>query len=291
MDKKELFERYEKGLGSEGKTRSLYLNYAQDFLNYGNGSFEREVVNKYLDKMKRRKYSDGTLNFVFRVIRTLYNRNAHELMLKGIEWPFRRGETPQIREDRIVAPALDPGVIVEFIEAIKEKGEPEEKAYLALSTTFALRREEMLELGDDDVHIKDKTIHIKTVKHGRERTHVIPEQILPALNGFSFSNHISEFALLTIWYKIEWKANFPHTDQIGWHSIRRTVNTLLLDELPENVVMSFLRWKQRTSSHMPYRYSAQRFVGRDATATRVIGEAKDVDSKVFAVHPFLEHWR
>jgi len=291
MDKDELLEQYQKGLGSEGKTRRLYLRYAQDFLDYGDASFERETVLKFLDRLKRKKYSDGTLNFVFRVIRTLYNRNSDALRKEGIDWPFRRGETPQIRENKIVAPALDPDVIVEMIEKMLTVGLPEEKAFLALSTTFGLRREEMIELEPSDISIKDRSIHIKTLKHGRERTHLIPPQIVPALEGYSFDNHLSEFALLGIWYRIEWKINFPHQDQVGWHSIRRTLNTLLMDQLPENTVMSFLRWKQRTSSHMPYRYSAQTFIGRDTTATRVIGEAKDVDGKVFQVHPFIKYWR
>lgn len=291
MEKGELLAQYQKGLGSEGKTRRLYLRYAQDFLDYGDGSFERETVLKFLDRLKRKKYSDGTLNFVFRVIRTLYNRNSDALRNDGIDWPFRRGETPQIRENKIVAPALDPDIIIEMIEKMLTDGSPEEKAFLALSTTFGLRREEMLELEPSDISIRDRSIHVKTLKHGRERTHLIPDQIVPALEGYSFANHFSEFALLGVWYRIEWKTDFPHQDQVGWHSIRRTLNTLLMDQLPENTVMSFLRWKQRTSSHMPFRYSAQTFIGRDTTATRVIGEAKDVDSKVFQVHPFIKYWR
>jgi len=287
MDKALLLENYIKRLGSTGKTRHLYIRYASEFLDYAEkheDGLDRAVINEYVASLVGKNYSDGTVNFAFRVIRTLFGRN-------DIEWPFARGEAPQIREDEINAPALDPDVIIEMIEAVKRGSEADERAFLAIASTYGTRKVEMVELRQSDVDLKSKTIHVATAKHGRERTHSIPEQILPYLAGYDFNSGISEFSLFTLWYRVEHRIKLPHIDQVGFHSIRRTLNTVLLDDLPESVVMSFLRWKQRTSSHMPFRYSAQRFVGREGTETKVVGEAKDVDSKVFAVHPFLEHWR
>lgn len=284
MNNTELLENYSKRLGSTGKTRNLYLRFAGDFLDYASGNLNRETIDKYIARLKRRKYSDGSVNLIFRIIRTLFNRNK-------IDWPFGRGESPQIREDRIQAPALDPDIIGEMIETVKKKGAPDEKAFLAISTTYATRRIEMVELSTQDVNITDKIIHITTAKHGRERTHMIPEEIVPYLEPYDFDNKMSESGLFNLWYRFEYLIDLNHTNQVGWHSVRRTLNTLLLDDLPEATVMSFMRWKQRTSSHMPYRYSAQRFVGREGMSTKVVGGAKDVDSKVFAVHPFLRYWR
>jgi hypothetical protein len=96
--------------------------------------------------------------------------------------------------------------------------------------------------------------------------------------------------MLGVWYRIEHRVKFTHVPQVGWHSVRRTLNTLLRDKLPENTVQSFLRWKQRTSSNMSFRYSAQKFVGREGTTSKVTGDFADVDTKVFAAHPFLGHW-
>lgn len=291
MDKLEILKNYSKGLGSKGKTRSLYLRYAEDFLDYAGNSFDREIIDKYLDHLRRKhKYSDGSVNFVFRVIRTLFNRSEVALRQEGIEWPFRRGESPQIREDNIKAPALDPNLIIEMIQATKSGGAPDEIAFLALSTTYGLRKVEMVELSESDVKLKDRAIHIATAKHGRERTHLIPESIVPYLAQYDFNDTISEFGIFVLWYRLEYKIGLTHTEQVGFHSVRRTLNTLLHDKLPELTVMSFMRWKQRTSSHMPFRYSAQSFVGREGISTKVIGEALDVDSKVFAVHPFIKYW-
>ena len=41
---------------------------------------------------------------------------------------------------------------------------------------------------------------------------------------------------------------------------------------------------------MPYRYSAQKFVGKEGESTKVVGEALEVDSKIFKKHPFVSHW-
>lgn len=288
MHSKEILERYMNSLASTGKTRNQYERFAKEFLDFSDGDFNRATINKYIEHLKRKHhYSDGSINFAFRVVRTMHSRSLEK---EGIEWPFRRGESPSIREDKILAPALHPQTLGKIIYAVRGKGQPAERAFLALSTTYALRRIEMVELGWEDVRLKDRTIHIATAKHGRERTHLIPEVILPYLADYDFSEKRSENFVFTLWYQIEHSIGMKHTDQVGWHSIRRSLNTMLLRVLPEATVMSFLRWKQRTSSHMPYRYSAQRFVGEEGESTEVVGDALDVDNEVFRVHPFLGFW-
>lgn len=292
MDKKDIFDRYAKGLGSEGKTRSLYLKYASDYLEYSDGKFDRETVLKYLEKLKRKyKYSDGTLNFIFRVVRTLYNRNSAQFANEGIEWAFRRGETPQIREKNIQAPALHPRTIERMISGVRENGAVDEAAFLALSSCYGLRRVEMIELKADDIKSRDRIIHITTAKHGRERSHQIPEEILPYLKNYDFDQPISEFALLSVWYRLEYNIKLKHIERVGFHSIRRTLNTLLARQLSDVTVKSFLRHKQRTSSDMTYRYSAVTFVGEEEESTELTSDAQSTDSEVFAIHPFIEFWR
>ena len=285
MTKEKLLEQYAKGLASTGKTRNLYLKFAGDFLDYAEGDFSRDKVSKYMEHLHREHhYGDGSTNFAFRVVRTLFSRNS-------LEWPFRRGESPSIREDNIEAPALHPDIIAELITAVKKFGSPVEQSFLALSTTYGLRREEMVNLQAEDIRLKDKTIHIETVKNGRERTHVIPDVIVPYLS-YDFNQERSDYFLFALWYQIEHLINLPHTHKVGWHSVRRTVNTMLGKRIPDkNIVMSFMRWKQRTSSDMTYRYSAIKFVGREGTSTEVVGDALSVDNEVFKVHPFINLWR
>jgi len=276
---------YERNLSSKGRLRNFYIKVARNFLEFSDGRRDKEAVLEFLESFRRRGYRENSLRTIFAIVRALYKRNDWD-------WPFARAEGPSPSEEEIEAPALDPSVIVEMIQAAKKNIlSPLEAAYLALSTTYGLRRVEMMELKSQDINLKDRTIHIMTAKHGRERTHLIPEQIIPYLSKYSFKDHLSEYKMFILFIAIEYKIGLEHIPRVGWHSIRRTLNTLLLDQLPQNIVMSFLRWKQRTSSFMPYRYSAIRFVGRGGIATKVVGEFKEVDQKVFSVHPFLSSWR
>lgn len=287
MDNAELLANYLKMLGSKGNTRAIYQGFAKDFLDYANGKFDRETVDKYLNHLRHKHgYANGSINFVFRVVRTLFGRNK-------IEWPYPRGESPQIREDKIQAPALHPNTIIRMIEAVKKYGTAAEKAFLALATTYGLRRVEMVELSSENIRLKDRTIHIATAKHGRERTHLIPEQILPYLAAYDFDKEISEFFIFTLWYQLENRINLDHIPRVGFHSVRRTVNTMLARKLSEITVKSFMRHKQRTSADMTFRYSAVKFVGEPEESVEVIGGALQADTDVFAegVHPFVEYWK
>lgn len=288
IDAKGYLETYSKQLASQGSNRIQLLRYASDFLDYleaSEGDISRENVQRYLDRLKKKHgYSDSTMNLVFRALKRVFETN-------GVQWPFRRGDSPRINEDDVNAPALDPDVIIELIKAAKSRKDNRIKAFMAISTTYGTRRTEMLELTQKDVNLKDAVLHIGTLKHGRDRMHLIPQPIIPYLEAYNFDERVSSFSLLMDWYRLENAIGMQRIEGVGWHSVRRTLNTLLMKELPEATVMSFLRWKQRTSSHMPYRYSAQRFVGKDGIQVQVVGNALDVDTAVFQVHPFLEAWQ
>ena len=285
QDNSELLARYESGLGSISKTRKLYVRFIRDFLEYAEGDLSREKIMQYMSHLKTtHKYSDGTVNLIFRAIRTMYSRN-------GIPWLFRHGDSPRIREGNVKVPALHPNKIIQMIEAVKQGDLANEKAFLALSTTYGLRKGEMAELIQKDIRLKDKTIHIATLKHGRERTHIIPPEILPYLKGYNFDTKVTDASLFILWYLLEYRIGLKHIPRVGFHSIRRTINTLLGKKLSDSTVKSFMRHKQRTSQDMTYRYSAVTFVGEEEESVEVVGDALDVDNEVFRVHPFLEFWR
>jgi len=275
-----LLDNYERSLRSEGVTRNLYLSYARRFLDFASDrALDRKAVEDYLKLLRKKGYSDGTVNFAFRVIRRVYICN-------GIPWDFRRGEAPQIRQSEVFAPALDPEDITEMITA-REKLTQQERAFLALSTAYGLRRTELANITQSDLDLNSDTIFVATAHRGRQRYHIIPVEIKPYLEDYNFAP-MNEFDASTIFLSIEYKAGLEHIDGVGWHAIRRTLDTLLLDQLPEATVADFMRWKSR--GVMPQRYYATKFVGRKG-GTVVSKASRSVDEKVFAVHPFLPHWR
>lgn len=269
--------------GLSPTNQAPFVKYARMYLDYSGGIHDRATVETFLAKLRKSGFKDSSLDFIFRIIRTLFRRN-------GWEWEFRRSEGPQVQEDQVDAPALDTDLIGEMIIAAKSGVlTPEEAAYLSLSTIYGLRRTELGALTQADVNLADKTLYVATAKHGRARTHMIPSQLIPTLSLHEF-RPVSNFRLQCIWEFIEYRIGFTHIQRVGWHSIRRTLISSLLDYLAPYTVYSFLRWKQASSQDMLFRYSAVRFIGRGASTTRVFGEAQDVDQKVFEVHPFLALW-
>jgi integrase len=287
-----LYDHYESRLASKGFNRTQYLKWVKAFLEYCEGSdFKAEAnfqdedavrskIQEYFVKLKR-QYGDGSLGTIWSILRAFFNRNH-------LEWPFGKGEAPSQSEDKKQHPALDPELVKEIILAVREKGSPEEQAFLALSTTYGLRRGELLALTPEEFKLKDRIIYVATLKHGRARSHLIPEEIIPYLEGYDFSQRISLSTLAILWYKIEDKAGLTHYPRVGFHSIRRTLNTVLERDFKGEEIKTFLRHK--SGNDMTMAYTATKFITREGATNKLAAVLSDLDKRVFEVHPFLPAW-
>lgn len=284
-ERDDLLQKYASNLPDD-RYRNHYVSYASNFLDSA-AALDKESINKYLAKLKRRGKSPGTINFAFRVIRTLFNVNR-------LEWPFRRGEGPQIGQRDEYKPALDPELIRIMIEAAKSgKLASAPACFLALSTVYGLRREEMCDLEPGDLDFEANTIFISTVKSGRERYHLIPEEIKPYLEAHDFSQRYRLGQMSQLFWVVVNGAGLQalKPQRLGWHSIRRTVKTLLdKSGLDLFTVHSFMRWKGvEREFAMDMRYHASHFVGLEGTT--VVTEEAESDKEIFEKHPLLEFWR
>lgn len=271
-----------------------YIGHVRRFVAFCKGDLSRRTIDRFLEHMKEEGYADGTVDLAFRVLRRFF-------IVNGLEWPYRRGEGPVIREREVYAPALDPTLIAELIAAaVAGKLDTEETGCLALATVFGVRRAELAALTPDDLRLDEGLLFIETAKHGRQRWHLIPGEIQEPLSRLKEKLPLgSPMRITNIWYRIEEKTGLAEirqerkakgeTWEIGWHSIRRALDHLLIDAgLPLPTVMDFMRWKR--ANLMPARYYSVPFVGRE-TSLRLGGEDRRVDEQVFKVHPFLPMWR
>ena len=284
-EKDDLLQKYASNL-PDSKYRNQYIGYARRFLEYAD-ALDKESINTYLAKLKRQEKSPGTINFAFRVIRTLFNVNK-------LDWPFRRGEAPLIRQRDEYKPALDPELIKIMVEAAKDGRLGTSPAcFLALSSVYGLRREEMCDLELGDVDLKAGTIFINTLKRGRERYHLIPEEIKPYLEGHDFSKRYSLTQMSQLFWVVVNRSGLEalRPKRLGWHAIRHTVSTLLDDSgLSLYAVHDFMRWKGvERGLAMDMRYHASHFVGLGED--RVVTEEAESDKEIFEKHPLLEFWR
>ncbi len=284
-ERDDLLQKYASNL-PDSRSRNHYVSYAKSFLDSAD-ALDKESINRHLARLKRQGKSAGTVNFAFRVIRTLFNVNK-------LDWPFRRGEAPLIRQRDEYKPALDPELIRIMVDAAKAgKLEGAPACFLALSTVYGLRREELCDLESGDLDLEANTIFINTVKRGRERYHLIPAEIKPYLGRHDFSQRYNLTQMSQLFWVVVNRSGLEalRPQRLGWHCIRHTVKTLLDDSgLSPYAVHSFKRWKSvEREFAMDVRYHASHFVGLDGT--RVVTQEAESDKEIFEKHPMLEMWR
>jgi len=288
MTREEIYKRYELNLAAAARKKS-YLNVAEHFLTHANG-LDRESIDRYIAGLKK-KYKPGTVNLQFRIIRRVFAVN-------GLEWPYKRGEAPQIKQRDESRPQLHPDIIHDMVAvALNDKLWPHEAYYLALSTTYGLRRGEMTGLNGRDFDRNLTTLYVATEKGGRERYHLIPPEIRLFIEGHDLADRYADSTLNQMFHKIIAKSGNKDPreygiERIGWHSIRSSVTRgLIVNGLDIIRVGKFMRWKTVSGDiAMPARYYDGQVIGKEGFAP-IVDEAKE-DEEVFEkYHPFLPFWR
>ena len=259
--------------GAKPSTKAQYLAHIKSFLKFikNKKNPDRLDIFRYIKYLRGKGYKESYLDFIVR-------RPLKKLWIDGFElsWPLKSHEEPRENEEDTTAPMLPNEDIIKLINWTRLFGENDKKVALALSTVYALRRHEITRVTKEDIDSKESTILIRTAKKGRVRRHLIPTEIFGLLATYDFPQ-VSETALSTMFGEICSKAEIKRPEKAGWHSIRRAVDTYLVDQgLNDAVIDGFLRWK--TSGIMRRRY--------------YIKDDKDIDELIFkSHHPFLRYWK
>jgi len=286
MNKTELLEKYSSNL-SGSKNHNHYMSYARDFLGYAK-ELDKGNITKYVEHLRRKRMSPGTVNFAYRVVRRLF-------IVNGLEWPFNRGEAPLISQRDEYKAILAPNIIETMISKAKNGGlATDEGAFLALSTTYGLRREEMVNLQPGDLSLRNNTIYVATLKHGRQRYHLIPPEIKPYLKDHNFETRYSLTIMSQMFWRVVNKSSleFLKQSRLGWHSIRHSLDRQLAKAgMNPFAIKAFLRWKGGSGElAMPERYYGGITIGFEGAHTEAIEAIED--EEVFEkYHPFLGLWK
>jgi integrase len=258
------------------------LRYAEMFCHTATDT-SKGSLDQFMEEV-RTHYKDSTVRYIFNVLKRMYK-------IAGLKWPYRSADTPVVRERTVFAPMLDPDIIQEMIHAAKVQLPSRIAFYLAISTVYGCRRAELAQLDKPDIDLKERLIYIETKKSGRERYHLIPDEVYPFVErGRKLIHPMTTKTMDRMWRRIENAIQFPHVKGVGWHSVRRTLDKMLLEQnLPISTVMDFLRWK-RSERDMAYRYAQGTVIGRDTVEHDITIRDRAVDEKVFEVHPFLPLW-
>lgn len=309
MDKTRILEQFTANLAhSSPATRSARAAYARRWLDFASDvspeQWNQNLVQRFMAQMEKEGYAAGTRRNIYDIVRctfaaakTVWEAEKNRVVA-GIDpkdpsavpellkllvtspptWPMARRDGPVVTDRDEVKPVLTIEEIEAMIRTVKDGSLGTAAAcFLALATTYGLRREEMRRIEPGDLDYSGGTIFISTAKGGNPRIHHLAGEILPYVKQHDFREVHSLFNISRQYMLIEAKAGVRHPDGAGFHAIRRRLDAILMDELPVPAVRLFLRWKMRSSSDMPLRYYSKDLAENDAEA--------------FSVNPFLELWK
>ena len=111
--------------------------------------YDRDDVVRYLCHLREQGYRQSSIDVMVRPVKLL----AH---IQG--WSFPRLAMPKVRDDDVSRPMLSHDEVCLMIKRGKEVLSARELAYLALSTTYGLRREELSSLGRIDGKVTVNTV-------------------------------------------------------------------------------------------------------------------------------------
>ena len=264
-------------------TLTSYLQTAKRFLDFlGNNQQPTDKdFRRYFLHRRDQGITERTLRKEFVHLKKLAAANDWP-------WPFTSDDTPAPEEEPF-APAFTPEEIQTLIKA-QDKYSKGERFYLAVSTTWGLRREELLRIRKRDYN--ETTIKIKTAKRGRRVEHLIPDEIKPILQNYH-PRLKGINSLSYVFYRILEKAGLPQRKGYGWHSIRRTVETALEwalaeNRLPLSLVADFMGWSKTRKGIV---YGGAPMLGVYAHPEIMSDDPLAIDKLVLNVHPFVKFWQ
>lgn len=273
--KAEIIAQLEKSLETTRSARAPYLWVARDFLDFnGVGEITGDRVLKYLDHRERQGDRHYTLKMRYYALKYLLNE------VLGISWKSKESAVFYSRERRVKPepPVFAREEVSEIINAVKAKGDPQQKALFAVSTVYGCRRSELCDIRDGDLDFEEHIITIYTRKGGREAKQVIPSEIEPYLSDYGWEP-IAPATLSTIFQEvmeITWGGKRPG---VGFHAVRHCLVSVLRAEarrthrFTSDDVYYFLRWAEPGIMTV-YTH-------------REIGEVEDL---LFPYHPFIKEW-
>ncbi|MBA7544530.1 hypothetical protein ES705_36889 [subsurface metagenome] len=233
------------------------------------GSYTRADVMTFLIHLRKRGLLQSTIEKDLKAIKVVARVQGWQFP----KLPLRRMNPDEVRRT-IFAKETVGSLITLGRQGLLSRVE---LCYLALATTYGLRRIEMVKLNPS--HFPDEHhLVVDTAKGGRRTIHLIPPQIAPYLAHF---RHYEPDSLTHLFHRIARKSGLSTEAGYGWHSIRRSLATeLSLTRVSTLNVLRFMRWSET---------SIQREFGELPIYAK--RDQERIDREIFQSHPFLPYWQ
>lgn len=270
---------------SSEDTQKGHLAVCQKFLNFAGGrslsQWNGSLVNEFLDQLKAEGYAPGTIRKAYSIVKRVFDsaKAVHEaerirliseanpddpgavaeilkaLSLPGPTWDLGKRARPRVDSEDVVKLAATFEELEAMIAAAKNGSlPPGASPYLALSSIYGLRREELCRVAREHLNFDEKTIYVLTAKGGERRRQLLCNEIIPYLAEYDFKKQYSPWKMSELYRIISAKAGIELKDGSGWHGPRYYLVSALVDLFGELHAHIFLRWKISSSSAMVERY-------------------------------------
>ncbi len=264
-------------------TLSSYIVTGNNFLSAlkGNQAPTESDFRQYFIRRRREGISERTLRKEFFHLKKLALANSWP-------WPFEKDDTPY-PEDEAQSHPLLPAQVVQLIKA-RRKFSTAERFYLAVATTWIVRREDLSRIKKRDFDGEFFTIHHS--KHGRKVRHLIPEALKPIFADYRPKEH-NPSALSLMFKRICEKAGLEHQPGWGWHGIRHTLTTMIAGLLPKNnldpaLIADYSGWSRKSLGSF---FGGVAMVGVYRHPELLDTDPHGLDKVVYSIHPFLQLWQ
>lgn len=238
-------------------------------------TYTRADLTVFLTHLRKRGILQSTIDKDLKAIKLLAEIQHWGAGPQGTDFP--KLSLRRVRPDEIRRTILSKQTIGSMITLGKQGLLKDiELCYLALSTTYGLRRVEMVRLKPTSFRDEHQLV-VDTAKGGSKTAHLIPPQIAPYLTCF---RHYEADSLTHMFHRIAKKCGLDTGAGYGYHSVRRSLATeLILSEASALNVLRFMRWSDAST--------------RGEFGMLAIYAKKDqerIDEDIFKIHPFLPYW-
>jgi integrase len=230
------------------------------------GSYDRADVIKLIAELRKEGMKQSSINSRLKALRLL-------CQIQNWDGGFPRLSMPKVKDSEVSRPVFTAEEVVHIIRKAKEVCSERELAFLAASTAYGLRREELGALG-----IKDGHVVVHTAKGGDTIEQIIPDEIKGYLRNYRQCNDVRN--MTRTFHSIAERVGLNLTSGCGWHSIRRALATeLVMRDVSALNILRFMRWSDA---------SLKGEFGMLVIYARC--EQDKIDKSIFEVHPFLSAW-
>ena len=269
-------------------TVRTYLDTASRFIAWlDKPEMNRADVDRYFTWRRDNDISELTLKKEFFHLKKLFEAN-------GLDWPFVSDDAPVSNSDPY-QPAFTREQVNQLILMSGDYSKAE-RFYLAVSTMYGCRREELSRIAKSDVNNESITIRIAKTKGKKVvRKHLIPEALKPVFSAYKVKVH-TPTALSLMFNRILAKSGLEVGRGYSWHSIRRCLDTLfeyLAVDLDGKTLSAAPFWTQSmgwAKSSRGLKHTGAAMAGVYSHPEIVSDDPYYNDRLIYPIHPFLNAW-